>query len=212
MPFARLTAPDGQRLAIAVDVKRLINTRDVPAVLERVQTAAADMPELQDGLVVLVARYFAPTTRERIATAVAGYVDATLERGLRPGADQPGPDLPRAARPRALTDRLREAADLEYAVTGSLAAERFAPYAPPRLAMLYVEDPARAVKGLGPRETQTGANVALAAARYRVVFDRAQTINGLRIAAPSQVAVDVLSGPGRKPQRGGRAARLDGGQ
>ena len=41
----------------------------------------------------------------------------------------------------ALTDHLREAGDLQYALTGSLAAERFAPYAPPRLAMLYVEDP-----------------------------------------------------------------------
>jgi len=73
--------------------------------------------------------------------------------------------------------------------------------------MLYVEDPARAVDALGLRETQTGANVVLAAAKYRVVFDRCQTIDGLRIAAPSQVAVDLLSGPGRNP--GEATALLD---
>jgi hypothetical protein len=32
-----------------------------------------------------------------------------------------------------------------------------------------------------------------------VVFDRADTIDGLRVAALSQVAVDLLTGPGRNP-------------
>lgn len=65
--------------------------------------------------------------------------------------------------------------------------------------MLYVDEPHRVANSLGLRETETGANVALAAAKYRVVFERSETVGGLVMAAPSQVAVDLLSGPGRNP-------------
>lgn len=44
----------------------------------------------------------------------------------------------------ALLDSLRAADGLRYALTGSLAAQQLAPYAPPRLAMLYVAHRARA--------------------------------------------------------------------
>jgi hypothetical protein len=97
-----------------------------------------------------------------------------------------------------LTERLA-ASDLEYALTGSLAAERAAPYAPPRLATVYVRDIAAAAESLGLRRTDTGANVALATGKYDVVFDRIDTANGLRVAALTQVAVDLLDGPGRNP-------------
>jgi hypothetical protein len=97
-----------------------------------------------------------------------------------------------------LTERLA-ASDLEYAVTGSLAAERAAPYAPPRLATVYVRDLAGAAETLGLRRTDTGANVALATGKYDVVFDRTETTDGLRVAALTQVAVDLLDGPGRNP-------------
>jgi hypothetical protein len=97
-----------------------------------------------------------------------------------------------------LTERLA-ASDLGYAVTGSLAAERAAPYAPPRLATVYVRDLAGAAETLGLRRTDTGANVALATGKYDVVFDRTETADGLRVAALTQVAVDLLDGPGRNP-------------
>lgn len=99
----------------------------------------------------------------------------------------------------ALIARLRVTRDLDYVLTGSLAAERFEPYAPPRLAMLYVEDPAGVAEALGLRETQSGANIVLALANFRVVFDRSERIGGVQMAAASQVAVDLLSGPGRNP-------------
>jgi hypothetical protein len=65
--------------------------------------------------------------------------------------------------------------------------------------MLYVDDPDRAVETLGLRETTSGANVVLAAAKDSFVFDRSETADDLRVAAASQVAVDLLSGPGRNP-------------
>jgi hypothetical protein len=98
-----------------------------------------------------------------------------------------------------LTARLVGGAELDYVLTGSLAAERFSAYAPARLAMLYVRDIASAAALLELRETTAGANVALAAGDYGVVFERTIVVDGLRLAAASQVAVDLLTGPGRNP-------------
>jgi hypothetical protein len=295
----RLRAPDGGELIVLVEAKRLLNTRDVPVALERLQRAAASRGE-EDAVLVLAARYLAPTTRERIAAAGAGYVDLTgnvqlsadrpalfvRDRGAdrdpwrgrgRPRGTLRGPPAARVVRalidfappysvpelaeragastgatyrvvelleeqelvererrgpvvdvrwrpllerwsrdygfaqsntvatfldPRglaALTDRLTVAEELDYVLTGSLAAERIAAYAPARLAMLYVRDIAAAAKLLELRPTTTGANVALASGDYDVVFERAKMIDGLRLAAVSQVAVDLLTGPGRNP-------------
>lgn len=97
----------------------------------------------------------------------------------------------------ALMNALRSAEELPYALTGSLAAERFAPYASPRLAMIYVDDLQQAIERLDLRQASTGANVLLAAGEYDVVFDRTLNIDGLNIAAPSQIVVDLLTGPGR---------------
>jgi hypothetical protein len=298
--IVRLRAPDGQRVRLLVEAKRLLNTRDVPIELERLRDAATGMDAGAEVLSVLAARYLAPATRERIAGAGAGYVDATGNMRIvaeRPalflsdrGADHDpwrGPGRPRgsldgaaAARvvralidfappytvpeltrragattgptyrvvefleqedlltrtpygpisdvrwrpllmrwsedygfaqantvqtylePRGLsrlTERLRDAGELDYVLTGSLAAERFTPYAPARLAMLYVKDVARVAQALGLRQTETGGNVAIATGKYDVVFARTEVIDGLRVAAPAQIAVDLLSGPGRNP-------------
>jgi hypothetical protein len=103
----------------------------------------------------------------------------------------------------ALTERLANARDLRYAVTGSLAAQEYAPFAPPRAASVYVDDIADAAGELGLRRVDSGANVLLAAGDYPVVFERShEAPSGLQIAHPSQVAVDLLSGPGRNPAEG----------
>ena len=102
-----------------------------------------------------------------------------------------------------LTARLGAASELDYVLTGSLAAERFAAYAPARLAMLYVRDITAAASLLELRPTATGANVALASGDYDVVFERTQVVDDIRLAAVSQVAVDLLTGPGRNPSEAG---------
>lgn len=102
----------------------------------------------------------------------------------------------------ALTAALAQASTLTYAVTGSLAAQQWAAYAPARLATLYVEDAQSAVETLGLREVDTGANVLLALPVSDVVFHRSSTLDGVVYAAPSQVAVDLLTGPGRNPSEG----------
>jgi len=108
----------------------------------------------------------------------------------------------RHIQPRGLqvvVDRLAASPDLRYAVTGSLAAQRLAPYADPRLAMVYVDDVDQVVQRLDLRALDSGANVLLAATDYDVVFDRLVVIDGIKFVAPSQTAVDLLTGPGRSP-------------
>jgi hypothetical protein len=65
--------------------------------------------------------------------------------------------------------------------------------------MIYVEDPQRFAGMLDLRPVESGANVLLARNKYDVIFDRTEPQHGIRIAAPSQAAVDLLTGPGRNP-------------
>lgn len=100
-----------------------------------------------------------------------------------------------------LTKRIRTATDsVRYAVTGSQAAAEWASYAPARAAMIYVEDARRASEVWGLRPTDASANVVLAEPKFDVVFERTITNEeGVVIAAPTQVAVDLMTGPGRNP-------------
>jgi hypothetical protein len=86
-----------------------------------------------------------------------------------------------------------------YALTGSVAANRIAPIAPARLAMLYVDDVEFAAMALKVRPTEAGANVMLLAPFDDVVFERTWKDRGLTIVAVSQAAVDLMTGPGRAP-------------
>ena len=103
---------------------------------------------------------------------------------------------PRGAR--SVLDKLR-AASFKYAVTGSFATVRFAPVAQPRLIALYVEDPDVAEGDLGLRQAETGGNVLFGKPFDPVVFDRTNSLDGLTYTAASQVAADLLTGPGRGP-------------
>jgi hypothetical protein len=68
--------------------------------------------------------------------------------------------------------------------------------------MIYVDNPKLLVDYAALRQVDTGANVLLATATYDVVFERAEYFDGTMMAAPSQVAVDLLTGPGRSPSEG----------
>lgn len=86
-----------------------------------------------------------------------------------------------------------------YAVSGSLAAARFAPIAPPRLAVIWMKDAKDASVRLGLRPAAAGANVLLVDPFDDGVFARAQEKDGVWYAALSQVAADLLTSPGRGP-------------
>jgi hypothetical protein len=117
----------------------------------------------------------------RRSNAVASYLDP---RGLN-----------------ALSEALTSTR-LRYAVTTSLAAQRFAPIAATRTAVIYVDDSFAAAGQLKLSPADAGANVLLVEPYDEVAFERTTTRDGLVIAAPSQVAVDLLTGPGREPSEG----------
>jgi len=298
--LARLDAPDGTSATLVFEVKRLLTARDASGAVQLLREMIADA-DVPSPLPIMVARYLAPSTRERLEQEGVGYADATgnlyvaLDRPAlfvrNAGADHDpwrGPGRPRgtlkgapAARvvralvdffppysvpelmersqvssgaayrvmkfleeealvqrtprgpitevvwrpllerwsqdygfqrsdvvqsflfPRGVETLLSALSSLanndDYVLTGSLAAQNYAPYAPPRLAMLYVSDMPSFCERLGLRAVDKGANVMLAANSDDVSFARSQQISGVRMAAPSQIAVDLLTGPGRMP-------------
>ena len=93
-------------------------------------------------------------------------------------------------------------AEWRYAATASLAAQHFAPIAPTRIAVVYVDDTLEAADRLELRTADAGANVLLVEPYDEVVFERTLTRDELVTAAPTQVAADLLTGPGREPSEG----------
>ena len=87
-----------------------------------------------------------------------------------------------------------------YVISGSVAAYALAPSVPPRSLVLYVEDADQAMSDLELREVSTGANVDLVEVIDRLPFERGREQDGLLLAAPSQVAVDLLGSGDRGPQ------------
>jgi hypothetical protein len=98
----------------------------------------------------------------------------------------------------AVTERL-ERLKVRYAVTGSWAAAEVSPVAPPRLLSLYVDRPRDVEQALDLRPADAGANVALLTPFDDVVFERTSVKRDITIVALSQVAVDLLTSPGRGP-------------
>lgn len=92
--------------------------------------------------------------------------------------------------------------EIRTAITGSFAAVRLAPVAVPALLALYVEDPRVLVDALGLIPADQGANVALLTPFDPVVWTRTSFVDGHTFVAPSQAAVDCLTGNGRMPAEG----------
>ncbi|WP_200936759.1 hypothetical protein [Leifsonia sp. Root112D2] len=98
--------------------------------------------------------------------------------------------------------RLSTSADIRYAVTGSVAAANWAPYAPSRSAFVYVNNAEMAEEEWGLRRTEAAANIVLIEPKSSKDIVFANTVrneNGVALAAPAQVAVDLMNGPGRNP-------------
>ncbi len=88
------------------------------------------------------------------------------------------------------------------AVTGSFAAVRLAPVAAPALLIAYCNEIEALANTLGLLPADEGANVVLLRAFDPVVWERGTEDAGLRYVAPSQAAVDCLTGTGRMPAEG----------
>lgn len=87
-------------------------------------------------------------------------------------------------------------------VTGSFAAVRLAPIAAPSMLVAYCRDVPATAEQLGLLPADEGANVTLLRPFDDVVWTRTSSEDGVSYAAPSQVAVDCLTGNGRMPAEG----------
>lgn len=90
----------------------------------------------------------------------------------------------------------------QTAVTGSFAAVRLAPVAGPALLSVYCDNVNAVAEALDLIPTDEGANVALLRPFDPVVWQRTAKQDGIRYVAPSQAAVDCLTGNGRMPAEG----------
>lgn len=91
------------------------------------------------------------------------------------------------------------------AVTGSIAAKEWATYAPAKAVYVYVSSILEAGEQWGLRPNTAAPNVILLEPRTvgDVPFrNTAVTAEGYPVAAPAQVAADLLNGPGREPAEG----------
>ena len=182
-------------------MRAIIDTSPPCGVRELAQATGASAPTLSRVLDLL--------EREAIVSRARGGVSTVDWQGaIRRWAedyDQTDSNTPTTVlEPRGLAtlEKKLGATTIPYAATGALAAQRFNPIAPMRLAAIYVTDAVRAVDRLGLRETEAGANVVLLEPFDPVVFDRTVERDELRCVAPSQLAVDLLTGPGREPSQG----------
>jgi len=103
--------------------------------------------------------------------------------------------------PRTQADLMKRLSRLKsvYAVTGSQAAALVATVASVRLTSIFAADVSQVAEELGLREIDSGANVVLAEPFEPVVFERTWKRERVVYASLSQVAADLLTGPGRSP-------------
>lgn len=137
---------------------------------------------------------YAVTDWLRLLRSWSADYDVLKEYTVRQYFDPRGAD--------ALLERMAADAEVQYAITGTLAARQWAPYAPAAAALVYVTDTDAAADRWQLRATTTTANVLLLEPHKpkSPVFSRTWKGDGALIyAAPSQVAVDLMSGPGRNP-------------
>lgn len=108
--------------------------------------------------------------------------------------------------PRGVTRALTALADLSdigsAAVTGSFAAVQYEPIAAPALLIIYNKNPTALAAALEMLPADSGTNVVVLRPFDPVVWDRTLERDGVRYVAPSQAAVDCLTGNGRMPSEG----------
>ena len=140
------------------------------------------------------------------------YVVTDWERLLRQWSrDAPFPGDSHTARfiePRGIETflaKVAEDASTPFAVTGSVAAGEWATYAPAKAVYVYVTSIESAAETWGLRPNDAAPNVILVELESTDAVQFVNTVParaGYRLAAPAQVASDLLNGPGREPAEG----------
>jgi hypothetical protein len=196
---ARVRGPKAGRL-----VRTLIDVRAPYGVRE-----LADAAELAPGYVSRLLDALdrdALVDRSRKGKVVAVDYPALLRRWVETYDVLKSNDARRLLAPegagKALERLKATTASGRLAVTGSFAAVRLAPVAAPALLLAYVENASAVTDALNLLPADEGANVVLLRPFDQVVWQGGSRDDGITYAAPSQVAADCLTGPGRMPSEG----------
>jgi hypothetical protein len=88
-----------------------------------------------------------------------------------------------------------------YAATGTISAAAYKSSTDLYTAMLYSTNPEALANKLGIRQTDRGANVMLAYPNSTGPFQRTTEFEGMRIVSAPQTYRDLMSGPGRNPEK-----------
>lgn len=102
---------------------------------------------------------------------------------------------------RAVVEELVDT-DIAYAASGSLAAQKWAPYAEAVAGLVYVNDVDEIKREVGLVDATNRADVIVIEPEDDLPFLGVQEMDGLNVVAPSQACVDLLVGPGRNPEEG----------
>jgi hypothetical protein len=186
----------------ALAIRALVDHRPPYGIRELAERTAASAATLSRVVGLLEGEHL--VTRDPKGKVVDLDWEGTLRRWALDYDVQASNDSTAWLAPRGL-DPLVEAlrsTSMRYALTGSLAAQQFAPYAPARLGMLYVDDISAAAESLDLRPVDSGANVLLLVPFDEVVHARVLGRDGITVVNPSQLAVDLLTSPGRSPSEG----------
>jgi hypothetical protein len=161
-------------------VSRLLDTLDREALIERAPRGPVESVDVAGIIRRWASSYDVFATNEALALIAPSGPGAFLESVRRP--EPPEPPL---------------------VITGSFAAaEMMVPIAAPALLLAYCERPQELAADHGLLRADEGANVILLSPFDPVATARSAFHNQLTYAAPSQVAVDCLTGNGRMPAEG----------
>ena len=196
-PARSLSGPKAGRI-----VRALVDSKRLPGVRELAAATRVDAGYVSRVLGFLDSE--ALITRGKRGRLENVDWPALLRRWAREAPLNSRGDARSFLEPRGLSSLLARVGEAggTYTVTGGLAAARFAPIAPPRLAVIWVRSSATTAERLGLRPAEAGANVLLVESNDELVFEGATEDRGVLYAAPSQIAADLLTSPGRGPAEG----------
>lgn len=108
--------------------------------------------------------------------------------------------------PRGIQNTIKNLSEINpktYAVTGTVASNQYRNYGNPSQIMIYTANSQNLIDELGLTEVENGSNVILLETKSPFIFERSQVLKeGFSTAPIAQIAVDLLSGPGRNPEVG----------